>query len=491
MKLIVGVNDLSTTMPQLAKQLIDDELGIQLFASSNKIVSWFCPKGTTQIPHVWDAPVSSRMIKVGGEVELLGCPYCSGHRVLKGFNDLLTVNPELAKQLRNRLVGAELSQGSNKVVEWVCVKGEAHTPHIWRMDVASRSRGRGCPYCSGHRVLRGFNDLYTTNPALAAELLDDHVGTTVSSGSEKMASWVCLKGTASLPHIWDAPIYKRVKGAGCPMCLGRRLLVGFNDLATVNPDLASQLLDVSLGSQITAGSSGRVSWLCPNGTSASPHIWDASPNSRTIKVGGKVQNLGCPYCAGRKVLAGFNDLATTNPQLASELADKDLGTRLTMGSNKKVTWVCPNGKPDSPHSWVTSVGLRSLGTGCPACSTGGFDPLGVGFVYLFTFLDGQRSGQCFGKSNDVRRRLKEYARELKIVGDPEFHEVGIGSDATNAEKRLLDLLTQYGVPTCGSSGMKTKGAIIEAFYFDEAHPNFLDEFYSVWADLGTPAIFRL
>ena len=29
------------------------------------------------------------------------------------------------------------------------------------------------------------------------------------------------------------------------------------------------------------------------------------------------EGLGCPYCLGRKVLAGYNDLATTHPGIAA------------------------------------------------------------------------------------------------------------------------------------------------------------------------------
>ena len=54
-----------------------------------------------------------------------------------------------------------------------------------------------------------------------------------------------------------------------------------------------------------------------------------------------LKGKGCPYCAGKKVLLGFNDLWTTNPNIASWLKDEELGYKITKGSNKKVTFVCP------------------------------------------------------------------------------------------------------------------------------------------------------
>lgn len=34
------------------------------------------------------------------------CPYCSGHKVLRGFNDLATLNPRLAKEWQSNTVFA-------------------------------------------------------------------------------------------------------------------------------------------------------------------------------------------------------------------------------------------------------------------------------------------------------------------------------------------------------------------------------------------------
>ena len=50
----------------------------------------------------------------------LHCPICSGNRVLKGYNDLWTTRPDLAKNLKNASDGYLYSKGSNKILEWVC-----------------------------------------------------------------------------------------------------------------------------------------------------------------------------------------------------------------------------------------------------------------------------------------------------------------------------------------------------------------------------------
>ena len=90
-------------------------------------------------------------------------------RLVKGENDLATVNPVLAKEWHptknGNLNPEDITSGSSKEVWWLCPKG-----HSYSMVVNQRTkRGYDCPYCSGQRVLKGINDLATTNPELAKE----------------------------------------------------------------------------------------------------------------------------------------------------------------------------------------------------------------------------------------------------------------------------------------------------------------------------------
>ena len=111
---------------------------------------------------------------------------------------------------------------------------------------------------------------------------------TVSYGSKKKVWWTCENG-----HSWQTTVHVRSEGSGCPYCTGRKVLPGFNDLAAIEPVVASQWHPTRNGSltpqQVTPGSSRRVWWLCENG-----HAWRAVVSSRTGK-----QRCGCPICAGR------------------------------------------------------------------------------------------------------------------------------------------------------------------------------------------------
>lgn len=79
---------------------------------------------------------------------------------------------------------------------------------------------------------------------------------------------------------------------------------------------------------MTAGSNRPVWWRCEKGHSY-----------RTIIAQRVQRGNGCPYCANRKVLVGFNDLATVQPLVAKEWHESLNGAltpeMVTAGSHKK------------------------------------------------------------------------------------------------------------------------------------------------------------
>lgn len=127
----------------------------------------------------------------------------------------------------------------------------------------------------------------------------------ITIGTHKKIWWKC-----SLGHEWQAEVYSRNKGAGCPYCANYKAWAGYNDLATINPRLASEWDYEKNGDlkpiDVTVGSHKKVWWICSKG-----HEWEMSVKDRAGRQ-------GCPYCSNKRVLSGFNDLATTYPSLADE-----------------------------------------------------------------------------------------------------------------------------------------------------------------------------
>jgi len=177
--------------------------------NSGKKVWWRCSLG-----HEWQAVVASR--NRGS-----GCPFCSHNRVLSGYNDLATLKPDLASEWHptknGDLLPDNILSSTAKKVWWRC-----HLGHDWQASPNDRARGNGCPYCSNQRVAVGENDLCTENPYLVAEWHPTKNGNLVPSmfvsGSRKKVWWMCKEG-----HEWQANIYHRNNGSGCPICHFKKL----------------------------------------------------------------------------------------------------------------------------------------------------------------------------------------------------------------------------------------------------------------------------
>jgi len=357
--------DLAARHPDVARQWHPTRNGDlrpdMVTAGSGAKVWWACDLG-----HAWEATVNNRRNGTG-------CPYCSNTRVLAGFNDLATRFPDVAKQwhpTRNgHLTPAQVAPSSSKKVWWSCDQG-----HEFAMTCGNRTfLGQGCPVCAGQRVLAGVNDMATTAPDLAAQWHPTRNGDltprNVFRSTAKEFWWRCPEG-----HDWQASANERSNGSGCPYCSGQRILVGFNDLGSVRPDLAREW-DTELNgdrtpAMVTVSNGTKAWWRDDLG-----HSWQAVIASRSA-------GTGCPVCAGQTVVAGFNDLASQQPDVAASWhPDRNPGRApqdTAVYSNKITWWRCPKG-----HEWTSTVNNRSHGQGCPECAEGGgFNPGKAGYVYV-------------------------------------------------------------------------------------------------------------
>lgn len=192
----------------------------------------------------------------------------------------------------------------------------------------------------------------------------------ISYGSGLNLYWKCEKG-----HSWQAPPANRIKGHGCPYCAGVKLLTGFNDLATLHPELLHEWdykenakLCVT-PDKITAGNNKqKVYWICKNNVG---HKWQAT-------VANRVGGTGCPFCAEeqrkitkRKTYIKKNgSFAENNPEILKDwfyerndilgINPNDIPNRYS----KRLWWKCHK----CNHIWSTTPDSRVGGSGCPKCS---------------------------------------------------------------------------------------------------------------------------
>ena len=440
---------------------------------------WKCKNG-----HSWQAKILNRT--TGNR----NCPYCSNHLVLKGYNDLASQRPDIAAEWHptknNNIQPSEVNVNSNKKIWWLGKCG-----HEWETSINTRVAGHNCPYCTGRKLLLGFNDLESQKPELAMEwnYIKNHplLPSEIHYGSNKKVWWQC----PDCKHEWQAVVADRVNGNGCPSCnsqgtsfpeisvfyyvskiypntihrykqnkfeidiyipdfkIGieydssyyhknklekenqkdqfckdngirlirlrsnelrqtilaetiwfksekyedlsegikslfdylnikydfqinikndydnilclKKIIKKKNNFKENYPEIAAEWHPIKnnsvLPEQFSSSSNYRAWWQCSEG-----HEWQTAINHR-------VSGTNCPYCSGRLPIKGETDLFTTYPQLINEWnfpKNQELGLfpeNFKRGSGKKVWWQCKNG-----HEWQAKISNRTiLNRGCPHC----------------------------------------------------------------------------------------------------------------------------
>ncbi len=332
--------------------------------------------------------------------------------------------------------------------------------------------------------------LTKTHPQLAKEA-EGWDPSTISQGSEKKFNWKCSKG-----HIFIAAVDKRaIRNQGCPYCSNKRSLLGFNDLATTNPEIAIEA-DGWDPRTLVSGSTLRKKWMCKYGHSWSGEIRErvrngsgcpicankkilvgfndlstTNPeiareahgwNPNTVLAGSERRkkwrcpkhhiyvanirdrtrvNSGCPYCSNHQVLKGFNDLKTTHPEIAKEAFHWN-PSKVVAGHTKKLKWKCSEG-----HTWSSAPSSRTnRGDGCPSCAKYGFDPYLDGYLYLLRHLNWQMFQ--IGISNYPEKRINSHKKlGWKII---EIRGPLDGHLTQQWEKAILRMLKAKGADLSNS-----------------------------------------
>lgn len=184
---------------------------------------------------------------------------------------------------------------------------------------------------------------------------------------------------------WQSAVGKRTRGAGCPYLSSHAVWPGFNDLATIRPELAAQWHPTKNGhlkpQDVLPRSNQYVWWIyqhVDNNGQEFVFEWQE-------KIDFRNRDPGCPFLSGHQTWAGFNDLATIDPEVAAEwnysknigFKDKrgrDISTpdKVTATSAHKVWWVVEHHDNRTGKTfifeWQDTVNHRHNGRGCPYIS---------------------------------------------------------------------------------------------------------------------------
>ncbi|MBQ2711095.1 MAG: hypothetical protein IJF66_04020 [Clostridia bacterium] len=422
-KVVKGINDLETLFPMIAKKWHPIKNALrpnEVTAFSNKMAWWICDKDPR---HVFQSRINH---VTKGEIV---CPYCSNQKIIIGVNDFQTTNPELMvewdwdKNNAKGLFPTKITKGVNEKAYWIC----SICGNQWEASVGSRAGDQhcGCPKCkrelsssfpekaiafylSNHFSVEenkqfdwlGNSEIDVYIPELmlgveydggawhhdiARDLIKDNLCAQNGIILIRVREITCLQYESS-----SLKIYRRhLTVTALNDCIRELISVintrfSKNLKPNVNVDedylkilhkLSTYKKEKSVASSslinswnhkkngslnpnnISIGSNKKVWWICDKG-----HEWMATVSSRSGK-----QKCGCPYCAGKRVIPGENDLETLFPNIAKEW-DHQKNTKkpcLVMpNDNKKYFWICATcGK-----SFQSSPSHRtSRNQGCPNC----------------------------------------------------------------------------------------------------------------------------
>ena len=403
--LVKGKNDLASLYPEIAKKWHPTKNAMrpdEVFAHSRAKVWWICEKDNR---HVFVAKISHL---TEGRIF---CPICSNQQIMVGVNDLATTNPELLKEWdyeKNLLTPQQVTYGTNKKVWWKCLKG-----HSWQAVIASRGglQKTACPKCknelrvslpektlsfylsktlqveeSKHFPWLGYREIDLYLPTLNLGIEYDGRQWHKNTERDILKDDLCHKNGLTL---------LRIREDGCPVYPTTAILLtvpvfsekvaqlqAMTDVVfpflnkeygidlstpTVKADFFAILptaltlqkknsiansplidewnykrnagIDPSL---LSLGAHKKAWWVCKN-----EHEWQAAIYSRASGV-------GCPYCAGQKVLTGYNDLQTLYPEIAKEwnfTKNSISPASIRPKSNKKYWWICKS----CNNEWLSSV----------------------------------------------------------------------------------------------------------------------------------------
>ena len=136
---------------------------------------------------------------------------------VKNGHSISEIDPQLLSEWdydKNTVPPDQISYGSGRKVHWICSKCFSE----FEASPNKRHHGRGCPYCAGQKIKRGYNDLATMSPLLAKEWDYEKNNKTPEEVTAKgggPAFWKC----SVCGYEWGpVNISDRYRGTGCPQC---------------------------------------------------------------------------------------------------------------------------------------------------------------------------------------------------------------------------------------------------------------------------------
>jgi len=263
---------------------------------------------------------------------------------------------EWAEDLNAPITTDQIRVTSTKRVWWRCIRG-----HTWPCSPTCRNRfDTGCPRCVRSEVFIEHS-IIAQFPEIAQEWSpkNDRPASLVAPNSCIKFQWICKKCT----YEWQAtPTNRTYHQSGCPRCNGK---VVTKERSVASASFANEWHPTKNGSlraeDVFLNSNAKRWWICPFG-----HEYQATPQNRFGNKKKSLNNIGCSFCASRK-LDDKNNLGALFPHLINEFDNEQNEKSIfeyPPHSDAKIWWICK-----SNHSWSASIsGRTGRNRGCPYCS---------------------------------------------------------------------------------------------------------------------------
>lgn len=210
------------------------------------------------------------------------------------------------------------------------------------------------------------NCLAVACPEAAAMLSDKdrYFAFEVTTGSKKRLTFVCPNCGQEFETRAHNVVHSVMNSrTGCPVCAGKRIVPGINDLASKYPEIAAMWSSKNKlsASEVPAGSGKKALFKCRDcGQEFETEIY---------KVANAVDNgtTGCPVCVGKKIVSGVNDLASQCPEAAAMWSSKNKlsASEVAVKSNQKAFFKCRDCGQEFEASICNVV--RAVSHDCTGC----------------------------------------------------------------------------------------------------------------------------
>lgn len=368
---LIGFNDLQSQFPNIALDFDEEKNGFSakdITYGNTKKIYWKCHV----CKYEW---VTSAARRTRNNT---GCPICSKARSIEKRR-LLQVKktggirkyPQLLKQWdyeKNACIDPlTVAINDKRSFYWKCSSGQ----HSFPAKISYRVSNDRCVYCSGKKILKGFNDLKSQCENIMVEwdyskneVLPDEVIYTSTTPKIYWQCFYCGDSFCTEP--------KKHRERGCKICrqklrhrntrlekvsMGEKIDKQKYYDVYLDWDYDKNRLSDYYWEEMTPQFTKKVHWKC--------HIcgysWKTSV-FRRIK-----ERTGCPACSHRVLAPGINDLETECPELANEWSSRNSkkANEVIAGSDQKYIWQCRF----CGNEWRASIhNRRTEGSNCPKCS---------------------------------------------------------------------------------------------------------------------------